>query len=156
MAEIVFNGTYYAGSFSTAITVTEISLPLDKNYYVYIRSASSSSFYYAMIYDAVTLKSWISQYPPGIYGERVYIYLTDVQNGYDTPLAVRYADALSSGVTYPFLLPAAPLATPTGLNADNITSNSARTNWQAVENASNYKVQYKAAGDTVWTETYTD
>lgn len=49
-----------------------------------------------------------------------------------------------------------PLPTPTGLNADNITSNSARTNWNAVENASNYKVQYKAAGDTVWTETYTD
>lgn len=49
-----------------------------------------------------------------------------------------------------------PLATPTGLNADQITSNSARTNWQAVENASNYKLQYKAAGDTVWTETYTD
>lgn len=45
---------------------------------------------------------------------------------------------------------------PTGLYADNITSDSARTNWQAVENASNYKVQYKAAGDTVWTETYTD
>ena len=51
---------------------------------------------------------------------------------------------------------AQPLPTPTGLYADNITSDSARTNWQAVENASNYKVQYKAAGDTVWTETYTD
>ena len=51
---------------------------------------------------------------------------------------------------------AQPLSTPTGLYADNITSDSARTNWQAVENASNYKVQYKAAGDTVWTETYTD
>lgn len=48
------------------------------------------------------------------------------------------------------------LSTPTGLYADNITSDSARTNWQAVENASNYKVQYKAAGDTVWTETFTD
>ena len=51
---------------------------------------------------------------------------------------------------------ATPLTTPSGLYADNITSDSARTNWQAVENASNYKVQYKAAGDTVWTETYTD
>lgn len=45
---------------------------------------------------------------------------------------------------------------PTGLYTDQITGNSARTNWQAVENASNYKVQYKAAGDTVWTETFTD
>lgn len=49
-----------------------------------------------------------------------------------------------------------PLPTPTGLYADNITSDSATTHWTGDENASNYKVQYKAAGDTVWTETYTD
>lgn len=49
-----------------------------------------------------------------------------------------------------------PLATPAGLYADNITSDSATTHWTGDENASNYKVQYKAAGDTVWTETYTD
>ena len=61
-----------------------------------------------------------------------------------------------SGTPYYWRLPTTPLATPTGLNATNVTSNSARTNWQAVENASNYKVQYKAAGDTVWTETFTD
>ena len=49
-----------------------------------------------------------------------------------------------------------PLPTPTGLNASNITSNSALTSWNQVQDASNFKVQYKAAGDTVWTETYTD
>lgn len=49
-----------------------------------------------------------------------------------------------------------PLPTPTGLYADNITSDSATTHWTGDANASNYKVQYKAAGDTVWTETYTD
>lgn len=49
-----------------------------------------------------------------------------------------------------------PLSTPTGLYADNITSDSATTHWTGDANASNYKVQYKAAGDTVWTETYTD
>lgn len=51
---------------------------------------------------------------------------------------------------------AEPLSTPTGLYADNITSDSATTHWTGDANASNYKVQYKAAGDTVWTETYTD
>ena len=71
------------------------------------------------------------------------------------------ADALFDSLAtdgYPVFIrsTAQPLPTPTGLNATNVTSNSARTNWQAVENASNYKVQYKAAGDTVWTETYTD
>lgn len=57
---------------------------------------------------------------------------------------------------YPAYNPAQPLATPTGLYADNITSDSATTHWTGDANASNYKVQYKAAGDTVWTETYTD
>lgn len=52
--------------------------------------------------------------------------------------------------------PATPLSTPTGLYADNITSDSATTHWTGDASASNYKVQYKAAGDTVWTETYTD
>lgn len=52
--------------------------------------------------------------------------------------------------------PAQPLSTPTGLYADNITSDSATTHWTGDANASNFKVQYKAAGDTVWTETYTD
>lgn len=52
--------------------------------------------------------------------------------------------------------PAQPLSTPTGLYADNITSDSATTHWTGDANASNYKVQYKAAGDTVWTETFTD
>ena len=49
-----------------------------------------------------------------------------------------------------------PLPTPTGLTASNITSNSALTSWNQVQDASNFKVQYKAAGDTVWTETFTD
>ena len=57
---------------------------------------------------------------------------------------------------YPAYNPAQQLATPTGLYADNIKSDSATTHWTGDENASNYKVQYKAAGDTVWTETFTD
>ena len=47
---------------------------------------------------------------------------------------------------------ATPLSTPTGLNADNITSNSARVSWTAVENASGYKVEYRRQGDTTWNE----
>lgn len=38
---------------------------------------------------------------------------------------------------------ATPLATPTGLYADNITSDSARISWNAVENASGYKLEYR-------------
>lgn len=36
-----------------------------------------------------------------------------------------------------------PLSTPTGLYADNITSDSARISWNAVENANGYKVEYR-------------
>ena len=45
-----------------------------------------------------------------------------------------------------------PLSTPTGLYADNITSDSARVSWSAVENASGYKVEYRRQGDTTWNE----
>ena len=48
--------------------------------------------------------------------------------------------------------PATPLSTPTGLYADNITSDSARVSWTAVENASGYKVEYRRQGDTTWNE----
>lgn len=44
------------------------------------------------------------------------------------------------------------LSTPTGLYADNITSDSARVSWTAVENASGYKVEYRRQGDTTWNE----
>ncbi len=47
---------------------------------------------------------------------------------------------------------AQPLSTPTGLYADNITSDSARVSWTAVENASGYKVEYRRQGDTTWNE----
>lgn len=47
---------------------------------------------------------------------------------------------------------AEPLSTPTGLNADNITSNSATISWNAVENATDYKVEYRRQGDTTWNE----
>ena len=47
---------------------------------------------------------------------------------------------------------ATPLATPTGLYADNITSDSARVSWNAVENATDYKVEYRVQGATNWTE----
>ena len=46
---------------------------------------------------------------------------------------------------YPAYNPAQQLATPTGLYADNITSDSARVSWTAVENASGYKVEDRQA-----------
>lgn len=113
-----------------------------------------SSQYFGLLFWAVKRTDYIN-------AQRKAIAVGD----YTTPLKSKYLDdgiIKPEGVYkgMPFRLEeesqAEPLTTPTGLYADNITSNSARTNWQAVENASNYKVQYKAAGDTVWTETYTD
>ena len=115
---------------------------------------------YANSYGRVNLSKNIS-------GEIVLTYPLDVNLiaiGYTTTFPIYHgwdrlgnqeADALFDECEYVWEV-TTPLSTPTGLYADNITSNSARTNWNAVENASNYKVQYKAAGDTVWTETYTD
>ena len=45
------------------------------------------------------------------------------------------------------------LDTPTNLTATNITNNSADLGWSAVENASNYRVDYRIYGDTLWQQT---
>ena len=44
------------------------------------------------------------------------------------------------------------LATPTNLTSTNITSNSAQIEWNAVDNATDYKVEYRRQGDTTWNE----
>lgn len=90
-----------------------------------------------------------------LYAECAFLLTSDSPSEITSLQVVRIEPA-GAVLTFDLVPPSIKLATPTGLYADNITSDSARTNWQAVENASNYKVQYKAAGDTVWTETYTD
>ena len=44
------------------------------------------------------------------------------------------------------------LATPTGLTANQITSTGARIGWNAVANASGYKVEYKQHDSNTWIE----
>ena len=45
-----------------------------------------------------------------------------------------------------------PLATPTNLHTTNVTSTGARLHWNSVENAEDYKVEYRQYGQTNWTE----
>lgn len=44
------------------------------------------------------------------------------------------------------------LSAPTGLTHDQVTSTSARVGWNAVTNATDYKVEYRVQGATNWTE----
>lgn len=44
------------------------------------------------------------------------------------------------------------LATPTNLHTSNVTSTGARLHWNSVENAVDYKVEYRRQGDTTWNE----
>ena len=46
----------------------------------------------------------------------------------------------------------AQLPPPTHLTTSHVTSNSARVHWESVENASGYKVEYRASGTSNWTE----
>ena len=55
-----------------------------------------------------------------------------------------------------YVFSATPLSTPIGLNATNITSNSALVSWAQNANASNFKIEYKINGDTSWTQTTSD
>lgn len=63
-----------------------------------------------------------------------------------------YLDSIESDEVTFETQAAQPLSTPTGLYADNITSDSARIGWNAVENATGYKVEYRRQGDTTWNE----
>lgn len=56
------------------------------------------------------------------------------------------------GIYTPFLPQTTKLATPTGLNATNITSSGATVRWTGDENATSYKVEYRRQGDTTWNE----
>lgn len=47
----------------------------------------------------------------------------------------------------------ATCATPTGLSATSITSNSATLNWAAVTGAVSYNIQYRIVGTSTWTTT---
>lgn len=85
-----------------------------------------------------------------------YIWATFGERIEEKALRKYICNVQTQGVDYYWEPATTPLSTPTGLYADNITSDSATTHWTGDANASNYKVQYKAAGDTVWTETYTD
>ena len=49
-------------------------------------------------------------------------------------------------------LPHIKLSAPTGLTHDRVTSTSARVGWNAVTNATDYKVEYRVHGATNWTE----
>lgn len=62
-----------------------------------------------------------------------------------------YASGLNAILTAKTNAPSA-LTAPTGLAHDQVTSTSARVTWNAVTNASGYKVEYRRQGDTTWNE----
>ena len=106
----------------------------------------------------------ISGYCP-IYIENVYILFgTGVETrkrGYEIVSAFNASQTVSAvnsyieSATWSHIFTrsqATPLSTPTGLYADNITSDSATIGWNAVENATDYKVEYRRQGDTTWNE----
>ena len=99
---------------------------------------------------------------------------SSTKNVYPTGAPYTVTD-LTSGTTYTFLLSARPkasdsgrytnsdiawlyatttmkLAAPTGLTCNTVTSTSAQIDWNAVENATDYKVEYRRQGDTTWNE----
>ena len=67
---------------------------------------------------------------------------------FNTSLAIGeyYCAVDKRNVNYYWTPATTPLSTPTGLYADNITSDSARIGWNAVENAVDYKVEYRQTG----------
>ena len=132
----------YSGSSITVVNFRyETVVTTDGAFYVLTCNMGNASYDYSSTYPYFAI---YSTNPAEITGLELISFKD--RNGKDKTSTIVF--------DYPGL--ATPLTTPTGLYADNITSDSATTHWTGDANASNYKVQYKAAGDTVWTETYTD
>lgn len=116
-------------------------------YEVKVFPFGQASFYLSKVTTATTATLDFAEMLPNVRYQFQVCAIDTTDNYARSPFSSSIARVTPDSSVLPY---------PTGLYVDQITDNSARTNWQAVENASNYKVQYKAAGDTVWTETYTD
>ncbi|HEX5154265.1 MAG TPA: T9SS type A sorting domain-containing protein [Parafilimonas sp.] len=72
-------------------------------------------------------------------------------------IRIRSTDTLKTGLNYyayadtPYVLTLTCLAPSSGFVANNITSTSATLNWDVVNCAKGYKVQYRKKGTTAWT-----
>ena len=87
--------------------------------------------------------------------EEVSLRAYNILRQYNSSYSVSAVNSYIQSLSWTHILTrrqATPLSTPTGLYADNITSDSARISWNAVENATDYKVQYRRQGDTTWNE----
>lgn len=68
-------------------------------------------------------------------------------------VAVKYAEKYTNSDSATlFATTTIKLAAPTGLTCNTVTSTSAQIEWNAVENATDYKVEYRRQGDTNWNE----
>lgn len=144
------------GGYATVVFGGEPAVITDPTYFTFVYNNSRWSWrnnglqqgveYLAAqrveVFNAITNATAVSDYTPG------YVKIKYFNDGIILLKGV-YTD-------FPFHLEeesqAEPLSTPTGLNATNVTSNSARISWNAVENASGYKVEYRRQGDTTWNE----
>lgn len=130
------SGIECTDSSSSSFTIAWSKVTNATKYNVQYKKASDST------YSSVTATSnvrVISTSSP--YGEW-NIKIQAVGTGYDS--------SPYSSVATITVLP--KLTTPTGLTHDQVTSTSARVGWNAVENATDYKVEYRVQGATNWTE----
>jgi hypothetical protein len=158
---IVLNGyVYYTGSTGDwwiRGVVTEFANLPDQTIQIYVRGdnsgliaakfASGTSFFSQSRKADLTDIDW---------DQKFYLDIYQVISGYRALLDSRVVNnaVRQTGVNYSWeeIPQTTPLSTPTGLYADNITSDSAKVSWTAVENASGYKVEYRRQGDTTWNE----
>lgn len=151
---IVLNGYVYytsnAGVWWIHGVVSEFANLPNQAIQVYVRgdnggaiaskSASGTSFTSLQRRADITDIDWDHQF---------YLDVYQVISGFKTLLDSRVVNnaVRQTGVNYYWeeIPQSTPLTTPTGLYADNITSDSARVSWTAVENASGYKLEYRQA-----------
>lgn len=158
--------------YAIAATTLKESLPQNYNLGFYrfvnygVAAWDQTSTYDSVLYDFTLGEADCNR----LYGGTAY-WLFIYKDGNSKPTSASYCETITDGYTnyYNYAICDAmvaelneiiydaqgtptPLSTPTGLYADQITSDSATISWNAVENATDYKVEYRRQGDTTWNE----
>ena len=126
----------HGDSYYTPVNFQAATVQADGDYYI-ITSTINKYYDYTSTYPGFAI---YTTEPVEIIGLEVVSYIN--RSGYELPNTIVF--------NYPTL--AVQLSAPTNLHATNITSASAQLHWNSVENAEDYKVEYRQYGQTNWIE----
>ncbi|WP_128331687.1 C10 family peptidase [Apibacter sp. HY039] len=108
----------------------------------------SGAFRYKVEYKNDTLTNWVTA---TVTTDNSFTFTGLEPNTFYNWRVITYCSpSISSGFSQSVFRTASDCSAPSGLRVINITNNSASLNWNPIAGVYKYKVEYKAAYDTIW------